>query len=448
MKLVLLKVYMDQFLYIFGPYIMIMSLKDIIEEWQYFEIPDPIERNLNPLEFLSWKVKKIIPLVGFRRTGKTFLLFYIAKKLGKENTLYINFEDIMIKDIDYSKFLRTIREYYGERRLVLLLDEVQELKDWSGWLRSLNDLPNFFIYATGSSSKIGLENIPTNLRGRTLTFYVFPLDFKEFLRFNNFRLEELPSSILLNKLKNFLEYGGMPEIVLETSKGKKLLMANEYFNTFVSRDIIERYKIRNDIAIKYIIKYLFDTTKTSISKMYNVLKSLGHSIGKETLIRYLKYLDETFLFFFIPCYGSFKKREQEPKKVYTIDNIFLRKFSIDSGLGRLMENLVAIELIRRRYNTIKIDDLFYYQSPQGYEIDFVIKQGLEVKELIQVTYASDFDEISPREYRALIKASELFKGAKLTIVTWDYEDQRVLEWWGKKASVRFVPLWKWLTETL
>jgi len=417
------------------------DIKDVLREWNSYDLPKIKDRKLDPSEFLNWEIKKIISLIGFRRTGKTFLLFYVAKKLCKENTLYVNFEDKRLCDINFSDFLNVLREVYGNKKLILLLDEVQNIEDWGRWLRTLNDLPNYYIFASGSSSKMGFEEIPTELRGRTLSLRVFPLDFEEFLNFKE-KSKEIPRGFLLNHLKEYLTFGGLPEIVLEDNGIKRLLMAEEYFNTFVARDVIEKYNIENKKALNYIIKYLIDSPYLTYSKLYNSIKSCGYKIGKGTVIDYISYIEKTFFIYFLPIYGAIKKQEQYPRKVYIVDNIFLR-FGNNTGMGRLMENLVFIELLRRKRYT-NYFQINYFQTREGYEIDFLIKEGPEVKELIQVTYASSFDEIDPREYRSLIKASELFKQAKLTIVTWDYEDTRTIKWFGREASIDFVPLWKWL----
>jgi len=420
-------------------------MRELIEEWKYFELPEIIDRKINPLLFLSWKVKKIIPFIGFRRVGKTYLLFQVAKKIGKEHTFYLNFEDIRIKDIKFSDFLKILREYYGKKKTVLLLDEIQEIERWDRWLRSLNDIPNIFVYVSGSSSKLGLENIPSRLRGRTFSITIFPLDFEEFLKFKG-ENPNIPDSIIRNHLNEYLEYGGMPEIVMENSKGKKLLTADEYFNTFVSRDLIEKHKIRNEPAIKFIIRYLLDATQFTHSKLYNTLKSCGYEVGKGTLLEYIDYLKESFLFNFLHIYASAKRKEQYPKKVYTIDNIFLRRFSTKFGTSRLMENLVAIELLRRKAYLNPNLEIFYFRTKEGYEVDFLIKEGLKVRQLIQVSYANSFDEVEEREIRALLHAKELFKQDKpeLICITWDYEDEKKLKWFGKEGKVKFLPLWKWL----
>ena len=423
------------------------DIKDVLKEWNYYELPEIKDRKLNPLEFLNWKLKKIISLVGFRRTGKTFLLLSIAKRMGKENAIYVNFEDKRLCDIDFSDFLNVLREVYGNKKMILLLDEVQNIDDWGRWLRTLNDLPDYFIFATGSSSKISLEEIPTELRGRTLSLRVFPLDFEEFLNFKG-KSKEIPRGFLFKYLEEYLTFGGLPEIVLENNNMKKMLMAEEYFNTFVARDVIEKYDVENKKALNYIIRYLINSSYLTYSKLYNSMKSCGYKIGKGTVIDYTNYIERSFFAYFLPIYSSVKKQEQYPRKVYIIDNIFLR-FGINMSFGRLMENLVFVELLRRKCCVTDFQ-FNYFQTRGGYEVDFLIKEGLRVKQLIQVTYANSFDEVEHREIRALLKAKEMFKedNPELLIITWDYEDEKELSWFGKKGKIKFVPLWKWLLKDL
>ena len=227
---------------------------------------------------------------------------------------------------------------------------------------------------------------------------------------------------------------------------KKIMIAEEYFNTFVARDVIEKYNIENKRALNYIIKYLINSSYLTYSRLYNSMKSCGYEVGKRTVIEYLSYVEKSIFAHFLPIYASVKKQEQLPRKVYIIDNVFL-KFGTEVGYGRLMENLAFIELLRRKSLETSFD-LYYFKTREGYEVDFLIKEGLRVRQLIQVTHANGFDEIDKREIRGLLKAKELFKehNPELMIITWDYEDEREIAWFGKKGRIKFVPLWMWLLE--
>ncbi|MEM7825950.1 MAG: AAA family ATPase, partial [Candidatus Aenigmatarchaeota archaeon] len=214
------------------------TLKSLVKEWRERELPPIIERCVDPTAFIDWNVIKTIPIIGFRRTGKTFLLFWIAKKMKKEETLYINFEDERIpQDIKTLTYLsEVLKEEYGRKRLILLLDEIQNIPNWSKWVRRILDIRNYQIFISGSSSKLSSKELPTELRGRCLTIELYPLSFKEFLKFRNEELEKLSKPLILNLLNEYINFGGLPEIVL-SEKGKKYLLLEEYFKTFLIRDI-------------------------------------------------------------------------------------------------------------------------------------------------------------------------------------------------------------------
>ena len=422
-------------------------LLELIKELFEIILPEIKEREAKPEKFLDWNLKKIIPIIGFRRVGKTYLLLSIAKKLGKENTLYVNFEDerLNIEKLNIRDFINAVKEIYGNKKLILLLDEVQEIPKWSKWLRTLNDIPNFFVYATGSSSKISPKEIPTELRGRALTIHLFPLSFREYLSFKEIKVGRTTTSTILNELREYLNFGGFPEITLTKDKGKKYLILDEYFQTFVARDVIERYRIRNREAIRYIVRILLNSTYITVSKTYNTLKSIGLKIGKNTVANYLKYLEESLFVYYLEQYSlSEKLTIQSPRKIYLIDTFFITRYSkFSENIGRKMENTVFLELLRIASKNPLLE-IYYWKDFQGHEIDFVIKENYAVKELIQVTYANSFDEIDKREWRSLLKAKKLLKCNKLTIITWDYEDTKELSWFGEKGKIKFTPLWRWL----
>ena len=417
-------------------------LREIFLEWKEFEIPEIKKREIDPTRYTDWNVIKIVPVIGFRRVGKTYLLFSIAKKL-RDKTLYINFEDSRLdtKSLSYYDFYSVLREIYGNEKLVLLLDEIQVVPEWSRWIRTLHDTRNYQIFVSGSSSKLSSREIPTELRGRTITVTLYPLSFREFLTFRELNYKELSQSLILRELREYLFYGGMPEIVL-SEKGKKYLLIDEYFQTFVTRDVFERYNIRNREVIKTLINMLLNSTYFTVSKLHNTLNSLGYKIGKATLLNYVSYLSQTFFIDFLEVFSpSIKRALQAPRKVYFIDNFFLTKHSskFSQNLGRLMENVVFLEL-RRRQNKRPTMEIYYWKDYYGKEVDFVVREGLRVKELIQVTYASGIDEMNRREIKGLLKASKELKCKDLSVITWDHEGEEK----AKGKEIKFIPLWKWL----
>ena len=189
-------------------------------------------------------------------------------------------------------------------------------------------------------------------------------------------------------------------------------------------------------------------TLISNFKNYISFRKLKEKFGlgsEHTIKNYINYLSEAYLFFFLNKF-SFKPMEIEKsnKKVYYIDigiaNSVAIKFS--ENKGKFLENLIAIELLRRKSYWFNNWEIYYFKDYQQNEVDFLIKEGLEIKQLIQVTYASSKDEIERREIKSLIKASELLKCKDLLIITWDYEDE-IKE---NNKVIKCVPLWKWLLE--
>lgn len=420
-------------------------LREIIKEWQEQEFPEIKPREIDLKEFYFPKIKKAVCVTGFRRCGKTFLLLELAKKIGKENCIYLNFEDerIPLKTEVLTNFSEIIKELKGHKKIVLLLDEIQNIPLWSKWTRRMLDTQDYFIFLSGSSSKLSSKEIPTELRGRAITLELFPLSFKEFLIFKNEIVEKCTQSKILNLLREYLEFGGFPEVVL-ADPGKKYLLIEEYYKTFLIRDIFERYNIRQKVILKELVRLLLNSTYFSISKLANILKSAGYKIGKGTVANYLEYLKTSLFLWPLEIFSpKIKNRLQCPRKSYFVDNFFLSRFSskFSKNFGRLMENLAARELFRKcALNPLL--EVYYWKDYHQREVDFVLKENLKVKQLIQVTYASSKQDIEEREIQSLIKGAKELKVNDLLMITWDLETEQKIN--GKK--VKFVPLWKWLLQ--
>lgn len=416
-------------------------LREIIKEWWERELPVVIPREINLQKYVLKKIKKVISIVGFRRAGKTYLLFDFIQREGKNNCIYVNFEDERIpEDPKILTYLTSVIEEIAPGKFILVLDEIQNIPLWSKWVRRMLDTNKYLIFISGSSSKLSSREISTELRGRTLTIELFPLSFNEFLQFKNKSIKMTPESKILSLIREYLEFGGFPEVVL-VEKGKKYLLIDEYYQTFLMRDIFERYNIRQKQVLKEIIRLLLNSTYFTIGKITNILKSAGFKIGKATVANYIHYLREALFLYPVEIFSyKIKSQIQHPKKIYFADNFFISRYStiFSHNSGRLMENCVAIELFRRKFRD-PLMEIFYWKDYREREVDFVVKNKTDI-ELIQVTYASSFQDIKEREIKALIKAGEELKNSKLYIITWDYEDKREIA----NRKVKFIPLWKWL----
>ena len=426
----------------------------LLKEWQETWTPELLEREIN-IGILPKKVRKIIVFTGIRRSGKTYIMFQLmqelAKKHSKEDIFYINFEDERLekKKESLTKIIPALVKLYGDRkRYFLFLDEVQVMPEWSRWLRRIYDnYREISLFVSGSSAKVASKEIPTELRGRALDFGIFPLSFKEYLKFKNIILEkdfqysEKKLSLLKNALHQYLVYGGFPEVVLEDSIANKKRLLQDYYNTIIARDIIERNKIKKTELLHDFLRLLLNSQNFSINKAYNIFKSQNKKAGKETLIKYTKYCTDAYFCFIVPIF-SYKIKDQMhySKKVYFADSGFLTNLSLkfSEDFGRLFENAVFIELKRKQLSNLQ--EIFYWKSQKNEEVDFVIKEGLKIKQLIQVCYdTSDYDT-KKREVRALVKASNELKCKDLLIINDSYDGvERV-----KNKKIVYIPLWRWL----
>ncbi len=341
-----------------------------------------------------------------------------------------------------------IKQFFEKPAQFLFLDEIQNLPGWSKWLRRVYESEKVRFFVIGSSSKMSSKEIPTELRGRFLEINLFSLSFKEFLKFKNlvidfksFKYSADEKSKLLKAFDEYLKYGALPEVVLAPTE-QKFEIINSYYQTVVRRDIIERNNVKNEEALKALLRLLLNSTSYSISKLCNTLKSLNHQIGKTTLQHYISYIENAYFIFSVPIFSyKIKDQMQYARKVYFIDNGFINRLStkFSNNFGRLFENIVAVNLKRNAPE----EEVYYWKS-NSEEVDFVIVKDMKVKQLIQVCY--DLTDISTkrRETRGLIKASKELSCQNLLVITEDYEANEEISWFGIKRRIKFIPIWQWL----
>ena len=393
--------------------------------------------------------KKIISLVGVRRSGKSSILFDIInklrKKLPKENIIYINFEDdrlypLTLKNLD--DLLEAYYELYPQKRdekIYLFLDEVQVVKEWEIYIRRIYDTLNLQIFITGSSSKLLSSEIATSLRGRTITYEVFPFSFKEYLRYKQIDINLYSSkslSYIKNALNSYLLDGGFAETINEEeSISRKIL--SDYLELIVYKDIVDRYNITNRSLLKFLSKYCFTNISTLISfnKLYNEFKSLGYKLSKDTIFQYISYLEDAYALFSVPIYrNSIKEEQRNPKKIYAVDNGFKKiyDYAISEDLSKLYENIVFLELRRQTKN------IYYFKQKQ--EVDFYAK--IDTKELlINVSVDITDSKTKQRELNGLVEAMEYFGLDKAYLITKEQKEEIQIE----NKTIFVVPLYEWLS---
>lgn len=391
----------------------------------------------------------VVAIIGIRRAGKSYLIRQIAKKLisnsqKPQDTLIINFEDQRFTQF-YPELLQEIFDVYLEyfsksEKPYIFLDEVHNVHRWERWVRTMHELGKAKIFISGSSSKLLGSELSTVLTGRHLDVYVYPLSFIEFLSFKdvviNNKLDIISKKLEIKRLfKEYMEWGGFPEVVL--SENKKLLLLS-YFDDILTKDIEKRYKIKKGDLLRTLARFYLTNIARCIT--FNSIRKFL-LVATITIERFSSHLEEANLIFFVKRFSySIKQQEKSPRKIYAIDVGMANSvgFRFSENLSRLIENLVAIEL-KRRQNINPNMEIYYWQD-NNKEVDFVIKEGLNVIELVQVCWNIDDFEVRRREIKPLLTAMERFGLKQGTIITEDYEGKEKIE----DKALTYIPIWKWL----
>jgi len=376
-------------------------------------------------------------IIGPRRAGKSFFALHFLNK--KEKFGYVNFDDEkLIETKNYDEIITAINSVYDNPKFILF-DEIQNLPKWELFANRLQR-QGYNLVITGSNSNLLSKELATHLTGRHLLTNIFPFTFKEYLKLEN---KELTTNETKEKLSKYLLNGGYPETLIKKVELREYL--SSLFNSTIYKDIVKRYKIRNPKQIEDLALYLISNIANEYS--FNSLTKIGKIKSSHTTEKYLSYLEETFILFSLNRF-SYKVKEQlsSNKKIYCIDNgiIQARAFKLSPDMGKLYENVVACKLKKEEVDgKLKV---YYWKNQQQEEVDFVVKEGIKVKQLIQVCFNINNLETKNREIRALIKASKELKCNNLLIITEDTQSEEKTEWFGDKRIIKFIPLWKWLLQ--
>ncbi len=436
------------------------TFKQVVAEWKDYRLPDMVDREVE----VSLEGDSIVSIVGARRAGKTYLLLNIIKKLlsdvGRSNILYVDFEDIKLKGIKaemLDELLMVFMEMFApveDKKIYLFFDEIQNVDGWERWLRGLHNRKKYKIVISGSSSALLSKEIATALRGRSINYEIYPFSFKEFLKARKYEYDldivehTEERGRIQGYLNEYIQYGGFPEVVLSSSEKLKRKLLTSYFEAIFHRDIVERYKIRSINLMEQFLLYLLNSNaaRISLGKMENFFKTIGMKTSKKTLGEYLKYAGDVFFAFTVEIFSyKIKDRLQYPRKVYSIDTGLVNALvpSFSSNIGRLYENVVFLHLKRMIGSNPSIG-IYYWKDRQGREVDFVITDGLNPRELIQVSYDVSSPKTLERERRGLLKAMEEFNLDEGIIITDHYSGE--VEEGGKR--IKFIPLYRWLLEAV
>jgi predicted AAA+ superfamily ATPase len=389
--------------------------------------------------YLSSGLIKLI--TGPRRSGKSVLSLQLLKD---ENFAYLNFDDdLLLKHFDQNLVIQSLNEVYPGYRY-LILDEIQNLPDWELWVNKLYRR-GVNLIVTGSNARLLSREMATSLTGRYLQIEVFPFSFAEVLRFHKVQLSGQPwltpqkAGIILSHLNTYLLNGGFPEILLNPAVIKNYL--SSLFDSVILKDIMRRFQIRQSQQLYNLSNYLLANYTNPYS--YNQLKTDLNFTSVATVQKFIGYLSEPYLFLNLTRYNSkIKNHQKSPKKSYIIDNGFIkaRSFELSPNWGRLLENVVFIELLRRHYKPGS--DLFYYRTRNDREIDFVCLKANKVEQLIQVCYDISNPKVLKREISALLEASSELDCNNLLIITRNNDE--IVE--TNKINIHILPGYKWLCE--
>src|SRR3989344_173368 len=380
----------------------------------------------------KWMSSTLIKVVlGPRRAGKSVFSLMLLKD---REFAYFNFDDpaLVGEKLDLYELMNELRSVYGDTKYVLL-DEIQNLLGWELFANRLHR-QGYNVVLTGSNANLLSMELATHLTGRHFPIEILPFDFNEFLRAKNFAGGES-----LKLMEEYLVNGGFPEVVIKNQQPQGYL--DVLFDAVLFKDVVKRHKVRFPSQIDQLGSYLVSNISGQYSarRLANVLKFKSDV----TLERYLSYLAEAYVLFSLSRYSAKAgMRLKSPKKVYVVDNGFVSAKAVQHSpdKGKLMENLVFTELVKRGVKPNR--ELFYYKTRNNREVDFVVKKGHLVMELIQVCYESMSSDVEQRETKALVEASDELRVKKLTVLTWD--EKRTVQ--KNNVTIEFRPLWEWLLE--
>lgn len=374
-------------------------------------------------------------ITGPRRVGKSTQALLM---LRNRNFAYLNFDSQPLLDAwDANLVMRMLDDVYPGYEY-LLLDEVQNLDAWDLWVSELYRQGKNLVI-TGSNAKMLSSEMATALTGKYLKVEMLPFSLEEFFDWNKLDLTGLNSEQQTDAavlMDDYLRNGGYPEVVAARQLTRSYL--DTLFDSIVWKDVAKRHNVRNITDLNDLALYLVSNFCNSLSAN-ELTDELGFS-SINTTKKFMDYLHEPYLFYYLPRYNNkLKLMKKAPRKVYVIDNGYVaaKAFSLSDNLGRLLENQVFIELIRRGYDTEKT--MFYYRSRNDKEVDFVLRKGTNIDYLVQVCYDMSSPKTEKREVDSLTECAAELKCNNLVIVT--NNEERTIEKDGYKIDI--VPVSKW-----
>ncbi len=445
-----------------------MAVLEVLERWNRWgraELASGIKRDITPAVIRTIDAEELVVLMGPRRCGKSTILYQVMDHLENAGVspkaiLHVNFEDpalsinlnINLLDQIYDEYRAKV---YPQGKAYIFFDEIQRVESWERWVRARNETEDIKIFVTGSSAQLMSRELATLLTGRHLSFTVLPLNFAEFLRFNNIKLPDdkiysfKAPAIISHALTRYITWGGYPRIVLLDANSQqhaesavdndavKQQLLLEYFDDTLFKDVALRHEIRDLTLLRNLAIHLLGNTAGLIT--YKRLA--GIFAASPNLIQdYCHYLQEAYLIELLPFFSlKAAERLRNPQKIHAVD-LGLRNLLAISGSadnGKLIETIVHNHM---QHNTL--DDIYYYKD--NGEIDLLSHRGSNVGLLIQVMYQGlDEPKIIKRELDALLEAKTLFPKAQAKLIVAEFPSN----WQGIDPDLAdVVPLWKFLLD--
>ena len=429
---------------------MIDMLKEIILDFQEIDLPTGVPRRVA----VSPVPGKATVCIGVRRSGKSTFMFQLMKKLqdtgvARQNILYLNFFDDRLHSLQHDNLGVILEAYFSlypekknAEKVYCFFNEIQVVPGWEPFVDRLMRMEKCEVYITGSSAQMLSREIATQMRGRALSWEMFPFSFREFLDYKGIESDgPLSTKKRLTVQKAFEEYwetGGFPEVA-GLNRMLRIKTHQEYFNAMLFRDLVERHDISHPKAVTDLAHWLVDNTGSlySINNLTGYLKSLGHKAPKPAVSDYLEWFEDAYVLFTVRIFdASLARANTNPKKIYCVDHALVT--SISSGIlvnsGHLLENLVFTALRR------VTPDIFYYKTKAGREVDFIAGRQGPSRMLVQVCESMADQQTRKRETTALAEAMTELKLSHGIIVTRNEEEQIQVD----SGKIDVVPAWRFL----
>lgn len=439
--------------------------KQLILDFHSIEIAQPIDR-LVSLPDLPTGVNKAITLVGVRRSGKTWTLYQVMadlrkasnNQIQKQQLLYLNFEDDRLMGLAGDRLHELLEAYFElypelatepSPPIYLFLDEIQVVDGWEKFVRRLLDTTSYRIFLSGSSAKMLSKEIATSLRGRTLTREIFPFSFSEYLKVYGLssqqRLTSKQKAQCVYYFGQYLERGGFPE-TLKADQRLHQELIQSYVETVIFRDIIERHGLTNILAVRRFFQSVLNHVGGlfSINKLYQSFKSQGLAVSKNALYEYLTYFEDAYCLFSVPLFSfSEQQRMINPVKIYPVDPGMITAYTLKTNF----EQASRLETVVFGHLRRSIEQVYYYKTASGKEVDFLIQTMpgvLESIQLFQVCVDLSDPKTRARETSALEEAMQTLgiKHSKILVLDGE-EDIKV-----SSGVIQVQSVWIFLLEQI